>query len=98
MIVELVKISNGQNFEFDLSNTDSFSLGRLSLELDSDKISRNACCLTRELMIHGYETFLEGQLEPTAPAILIKYQHKLTFTDTLTKGILGLLKILIASK
>merc|ERR1712038_1436339 len=37
-------------------------------------------------MIHGYECFLVGNLDPIAPAILIRYQDKFTFTDTLTTG------------
>ena len=38
------------------------------------------------MTIDGYKVYLMGMLEPTDPAVLVKYKNKLTFTDTLTNG------------
>merc|ERR1712071_89081 len=55
-------------------------------ELGCDKISRKTFQLERELTVDGYKTYVKGLLDPTSPSILVRYVNKLTWSDTLTKG------------
>ena len=76
-----------KEYNFDLTeDDDEVVLGRLNLELNSDKISRKTCKLKHTMTIDGYKVYLIGLLDPTEPAILVKYKNKMTFTDTLTIG------------
>ena len=79
--------NNNKKYSFDLDeHNDELFLGRTNLELNSDKISRKTCKLKHDLTIDGYRIYLIGLLDPTDPAVLIKYKNKMTFTDTLTNG------------
>ena len=76
-----------KEYNFELTeDDDEVVLGRLNLELNSDKISRKTCKLKHTMTIDGYKVYLIGLLDPTEPAILVKYKNKMTFTDTLTIG------------
>jgi hypothetical protein len=87
MKINFTRANSPTSFTFELStDNDEIFLGRTSLELNSDKISRKTSKLKHDMTIDGYKVYLIGMLEPTDPAILVKYKNKLTFTDTLTNG------------
>lgn len=83
--ISFLNTSTNHSSKFVLSDPFEF-FGRTNLNLNSDKISRKCFKISKELEVSGYKLYFEGLLDPTKPAILIKYQNDLTWKDSLTVG------------